>query len=71
MQQHLPFTVLKHPEMIRAQSESYELQQHLPFTVLKHNAFFGSPGGGATGLQQHLPFTVLKQRCTFDAYVDV
>ena len=34
LQQHLPFTVLKHAFLIFLHS-CFELQQHLPFTVLK------------------------------------
>ena len=36
MQQHLPFTVLKHKDQPHHNSRSFWLQQHLPFTVLKH-----------------------------------
>ena len=35
LQQHLPFTVLKHQLFYRPSSTNRKLQQHLPFTVLK------------------------------------
>ena len=61
LQQHLPFTVLKHPEIgiIFNSSIAASLQQHLPFTVLKH-FLCPDPTPQMRRLQQHLPFTVLK-----------
>ena len=60
LQQHLPFTVLKHTKFLPdTKVMTFSLQQHLPFTVLK--PVYSAPGKMILfSLQQHLPFTVLK-----------
>ena len=60
LQQHLPFTVLKHILTEYMDTVSYWLQQHLPFTVLKPLTCANGTRAFPFKLQQHLPFTVLK-----------
>ena len=76
LQQHLPFTVLKHNKVVNRASILYRLQQYLPFTVCAEGCETAEEQSddevrtsqvpeqreGKTRVigQQYLPFTVLK-----------